>query len=116
MYERYISLDEKLEIGRAVYKQELSKNAACNQYEIKLKTVIECVRAYLKANNIDAIPEEYKLPEDDKVDYQEMTKEELIKEIMKKDIEVARVKKGYTVKGGGKTKEFIIINNANSKS
>ena len=45
-----------------------------------------------------------------------MTKEELIKEIMKKDIEVARAKKGYTVKGGGKTKEFITINNANSKS
>lgn len=44
MYEKYISLDEKLDIGRAAYKQELSKNAACNQYGIKLKTVIECLR------------------------------------------------------------------------
>ena len=35
-----------------------------------------------------------------------MSKEELINEIMKKDIEVARAKKGYTVKGGGIASSF----------
>ena len=44
-----------------------------------------------------------------------MSKEELIKEIMKKDIEVARAKKGYSVKGGGKGKEYNILSNASSK-
>ena len=44
-----------------------------------------------------------------------MTKEELIRELMRKDIEVARAKKGYAAKGGGKTKEFITISNVSSK-
>ena len=34
---------------------------------------------------------------------------------MKKDIEVARAKKGYTVKGGGKAKEYNILSDANTK-
>lgn len=44
-----------------------------------------------------------------------MTKEELINELMLKDIEVARAKKGYAVKGGGKAKEFISIKDASSR-
>ena len=47
--------------------------------------------------------------------YQEMTKNELITELMKKDIEIARTKKGYNVKGGGKEKEYVILNDQNSK-
>lgn len=41
--------------------------------------------------------------------------EELELEIMKKDIEIARLKKGYNVKGVGQKKEFVTTFNKNIK-
>ena len=41
--------------------------------------------------------------------------EELELEIMKKDIEIARLKKGYNVKGVGQEKEFVTTFNKNIK-
>lgn len=41
--------------------------------------------------------------------------EELELEIMKKDIEIARLKKGYNVKGVGQEKEFVTTFNRNIK-
>ena len=41
--------------------------------------------------------------------------EELELEIMKKDIEIARLKKGYNVKGVGQEKEFVTIFSKNTK-
>ena len=45
----------------------------------------------------------------------EMRIEELELKIMKKDIEIARLKKGYKVKGVGQEKEFVTIFNKNTK-
>ena len=41
--------------------------------------------------------------------------EELELELMKKDIEIARLKKGYNVKGVGQEKEFVTTFNKNIK-
>ena len=41
--------------------------------------------------------------------------EELELELMKKEIEIARLKKGYTVKGVGVEKEFVTIFEKNTK-
>ena len=41
--------------------------------------------------------------------------EELELELMKKDIEIARLKKGYMVKGGGDQKEFVTTLDKNIK-
>lgn len=41
--------------------------------------------------------------------------EELELEIMKKDIEIARLKKGYLVKGGGDQKEYVTTLDENMK-
>lgn len=41
--------------------------------------------------------------------------EELEIELMKKDIEIARLKKGYNVKGIGQEKEFVTTFNKNTK-
>ena len=41
--------------------------------------------------------------------------EELELELMKKDIEIARLKKGYNVKGVGQEKEFVTTFNRNTK-
>ena len=48
-------------------------------------------------------------------DYQSMTKEQLIEELIKSKINEARAKKGYEVKGDGPNKEFVSLNNRNSK-
>ena len=45
-----------------------------------------------------------------------MSKEQLIEELIKAKINEARAKKGYEVKGVGPNKEFITLNNKNSKS
>lgn len=44
-----------------------------------------------------------------------MSKQELMDEIVKAKIEAARAKKGYEVKGDGCSKEYVPINNKNSK-
>ena len=42
--------------------------------------------------------------------------EKLKKELLKKEIEIERLKKGYQVKGGGAQKEFVTTFDANTKS
>ena len=42
--------------------------------------------------------------------------EELKKELLKKEIEIERLKKGYQVKGGGETKEYVTTFDVNTKS
>ena len=42
--------------------------------------------------------------------------EKLKKELLKKEIEIERLKKGYQVKGGGETKEYATTFDANTKS
>lgn len=42
--------------------------------------------------------------------------EKLKKELLKKDIEIERLKKGYQVKGGGAQKEFVTTFDANMRS
>lgn len=50
------------------------------------------------------------------VDYNDLTNEELKRELMKKDIEISRLKKGYTVKEGGmENKVFITFCKKNMK-
>lgn len=109
--------EQRLRIGEKVFTQQLTETAAAKFYDLDKSEVQRCVNLYMRENKIDPVP---KVTEPDNngqenPNYQEMTKDELIKVIMKKDIEVARAKKGYTVKGGGKTKEYITIKNANTK-
>ncbi len=45
-----------------------------------------------------------------------LSKEELIDEVIKAKVNEARAKKGYEVKGGGASKEYVILSNKNTKS
>ena len=56
-----------------------------------------------------------KTDEIDIVAYQNMTKDELIRELILSKANELRAKKGYEVKGDGANKEFISLNNKNSK-
>ena len=48
-------------------------------------------------------------------EYESMERPELIKELMRRDIEVARLKKGYAVKGGGPRKEYVTSSDSNTR-
>lgn len=48
-------------------------------------------------------------------DYESMTKKELIIELIKAKVAEARLKKGYEVKGDGRTKEYILLDSSNTK-
>lgn len=111
----WYSDEEKEVIGRRVYTREITKEEACDEYNISITTVINYVKHYLKVHNIPAVPEVINTKGVEIPNYQDMTKSELITELMKKDIEIARTKKGYNVKGGGKEKEYVILSDQNSK-
>lgn len=111
----FYSAQERIDIGRKVFTHEISKSEAAKEYMVSENSIIKYVKEYMKANNIPVIPGVDNVVDIKTPNYSEMTKDQLIVEIMKKDIEVARAKKGYTVKGGGKTKEFISIKDANTK-
>ena len=74
--------DKKLDIGRRVYTHEISKEQACKEYDISITTVVNYVKLYLKAHNIPAIPEVMNTKGVEIPNYQEMTKNNKLKNIL----------------------------------
>jgi len=110
----YYTAKERLDIGNKVYTHYMTKEEAAREYQISEYVVISYVKEYLKSIGVPYIPEVINSKELFR-DYSSLTKEELIKELMLKDIEIERAKKGYTVKGGGKTKVYSILKDQNTK-
>lgn len=106
---------QRIDIGRKVFTHEMTKSEASKEFMVSEQSIVNYVKEYMKANKIPVIPDVDNVLDIKTPNYSEMTKDQLIVEIMKKDIEVARAKKGYTVKGGGKTKGFSSIKDANTK-
>lgn len=111
----YYSLKEREDIGKKVFTHQLTKEEAMREYDISITTVINYVKYYMQQHNIPVVPKVNDILDIAMPNYQEMSKDELITELMRKDVEIARTKKGYTVKGGGKEKEYVILEDKNSK-
>lgn len=104
------TMEERLEIGRQIYNDEITKTDATERFGISRSCAREYMRLYRDVN---------KLPHKDKKDentpvhastkvvaenleeLEAMTKEQLIQEVVKARITEARLKKGYEVKGDG---------------
>jgi transposase len=119
---------ERISIGEQIYKHELTKREAMVQYSIGKSTAELYLREYKEANGIPIIKSgSVRLPADVKLlqskssdsvemnEYMAMSKEELIQELIIAKANELRAKKGYEVKGAGANKEFIPLNNKNSK-
>ena len=83
------------------------------EYNIPIKTLEKWITAYNKNPHcfdpVDEIIYDFKpVNNDNDISYDDLDKEELKNIIMKKDIEIARLKKAYTVKGGGTEKKVFI--------
>ena len=121
-----LTKEQRLDIGRRVYNQELSHTEASIQYGIALTSVNRYVHDYKVSIGVSTEQRisgknkasSVKQPDTSSIDieaYRAMSKDELIDELIRAKVNEARAKKGYEVKGVGANKEFIPLNNKNSK-
>lgn len=102
--------EERLDIGRQIYTRELSYEEAMSKYGLSQWSAKQYVRLFRETNNL---PEMQRGSANKKTavlknldpktieDYEAMTKEQLINELVMARINEARLKKGYEVKGDG---------------
>ncbi len=126
---------ERLAIGEQVSKHEITHREAMFKYNIGRSTVVRYAKAYellegipVQEDTPEPKPKSKEPPADMKVvrsktsstsemeEYMSMSKEELIRELIVAKANELRAKKGYEVKGVGANKEFVPLNNKNSKS
>lgn len=122
------TLIERLDIGRQVYYNDITAQEAADKYDISPFTAMNYARMFRDDNNLPRKPmhNKKKAPVASKIkdtpprnfslkDYQAMSKEELINELVAARVAEARLKKGYMVKGVGPEKEFIPLDSKNTK-
>lgn len=104
--------EQRLNIGREIYTGELTRYQAAEKYGIGEYTARTYMRMYRDANKLPAkrnggyvrssIVKPATTTEGSTLnEFEAMTKEELIQELIKARITEARLKKGYEVKGDG---------------
>ena len=100
--------EERLDIGRRIYDGEITRYEAAGIYNISEQSARSYMRLYRDINHLppkshrkSEIVTTTQKPPSGIEDLESMTKEELIKEIVKARITEARLKKGYEVKGDG---------------
>ena len=118
--------EERLDIGRKIFTQEITDKEAMELYGLSESCAHKYLADYKRANGIPVMSQTFsnkkvpeKAPKDSDLDietYMSMSKEELINELIKAKANELRAKKGYEVKGDGADREYISLNNKNSKS
>jgi transposase len=115
--------DERLAIGEEIATGKITTREAVLKYEIGLSTAQLYAQQYREKHDIPSpigikhsVQKSKKSLDLDIEAYQAMSKEELINELILAKVNEARAKKGYEVKGVGADKEFVSLNNKNSKS
>ena len=115
-----LTLEERIALGKAIYESGLTHLAAGQIYGISEETARRYKILYEQSVGIPHLTHETKPSVASKEafsqeDFQSMSKEELISELMKSKINEARLKKGYMVKGDGANKEYFLLDNKNTK-
>lgn len=119
--------EQRLDIGRRIYDGEFTFATAAEKFEINAYTARDYMRLYRDTNGLPSKRmSSYGLKSSSSItatsslsglpgnleQYQEMSKEELIKALIQARITEARLKKGYEVKGDG---SIIQYSNKNTK-
>ena len=114
------TLEERLDIGRRIYDGEITKYAAAEQFGISINCARDYMRLYRDTNSLPPkqnsrnshVAPSFSKEAAGMEEFQNMTKEELIQELVKARITEARLKKGYEVKGDG---TVILYDSRNTK-
>ena len=100
--------EERLDIGRRIYNGEISRYQAAEEYGINELTARNYMRLYRDVNQLAPKQGKEKIAATSSSEapsgmeeLEAMTKDELIREVVKARITEARLKKGYEVKGDG---------------
>ena len=105
--------EQRIDIGKKVYSREISYQEAMDMFNVARPTIVTYVNLYKATINA---PKGLRPSSNSVVkDYSSLTKKELINELMNKDIEIERLKKGYAVEGVGAKREFVFIQDVNMK-
>lgn len=122
-----IPQEQRVIIGKEIVDGLITPVEAGNKYGISRSAAQKYATDYRRANglpvksyqSINKDTTSIKIKRNastfDLEDYQSMTKEQLIEELIKSKANEARAKKGYEVKGDGQTKEYIILKKENLK-
>lgn len=120
----FMTKKEKIEIGKKIHDGEMTVKDAADAFGVSRHTVWRWSKAYEQNPSQEGKPKvtpSHSKPlgvpaaSADAPEYEAMGKEELIRELMRRDIEVARLKKGYSVKGGGSRKEYVTSSGSSTK-
>ena len=117
----HYSIELKKKLCEDICLHHASTIKTAQTYNIPLKTLEKWITSFNK--NPHCFDPKVELVDDFKLidfnsspDYDDLSQEELKKILMKKDIEIARLKKGYLVKEGGMgEKVFITFSKKNTK-
>lgn len=117
----HYNLDLKKKLCTDICIHGKSTIQTAHEYNIPLKTLEKWITAFNKDNH--CFDPKFTVINDFKIidsfvdsDFDNLSNEELKKLLMKKDIEIARLKKGYLVKEGGMgEKVFITFSKKNMK-
>lgn len=117
--------EERLDIGKQIYNNEISKSDAAIKYRISEGTARGYMRLY---RDVNGLPPKNRIQtgghtvkicphssHPDLSEYESMTKEELTRELVRSRINEARLKKGYEVKGAGVDRTVTIFDSWNMK-
>ena len=88
---------QKYAIGKEAYDKVDTIANLARKYNTKYINVRNWHQAYAKSIGITKVKP---------TNYDHLTEQAMREELMKKDIEIARLKKGYIVKGGGGKKVY----------
>lgn len=116
------SKEERLQIGKEIYTHSIFISEAANKYDINPYTARDYMREYRDINHLPPMDDGrdqliilQKKNRSKYEDLEDMTKSELIDEVIKARVEAERAKKGYFVEGDGQGKVFKNIKEMNSK-
>lgn len=93
------SKQERLEIGRKVNEGILKPSDIAKQLNVSLSCISIWKRSYRESVGLSSSKPNPAMIFDSS--YKTMNNEQLRRELMRKDIEIERLRKGYMVKGGG---------------
>lgn len=120
------TLEERMDIGRRMYLHEITYKEAMQMYGLSESCAHKYMTEYKRSQGIpltnssnqtnSSIKSHSTSTSLDIDAYKAMSKEELINEIILAKANELRAKKGYEVKGVGANKEYISLNNRNTKS
>lgn len=123
-----IPKEQRIAIAKEIVDGSLSSREAAEKYGISKSLAAKYATDYRRENGLPVRTSTPRTPETKAImlkssndsfhleDYQSMTKDQLIEELIKSKINEARAKKRYEVKGDGQNKEFISLSSKNSKS